>query len=283
MYDAPRDLRFTELRSTHAAIFFDAYGVLIDASGALPGAVEAIAALRRDGQPFLVVTNDASRSGTNAAARLRRLHFDVCPEHILSSGMMIAPALRETVRPGDRVVVLGTPDSADYARDAGVTVVAASQEHPADAVVVADEGGFDVIDTLDDVLSMLVSALHAGQTPRLLLANPDLIYPAGPGRFGVTAGSLALVLEQSLRRILGPTAPTFEPLGKPALRIFSEAIARVGTSDAVMIGDQLETDIIGAKSAGLSTALMLGGVTSRAAALNAGADAPTYIMTSLEG
>ena len=283
MHDAPRDLRFTELRSRHAAIFFDAYGVLIDADGALPGAVEAIAALRRDGQPFLVVTNDASRSGINAAARLRRLHFDVRPEHILSSGMMIAPALRETVRPGDRVVVLGTPDSADYAREAGVTVVDASQEHPADAFVVADEGGFDVIDTLDDVLSTLVSALRAGQTPRLLLANPDLIYPAGPGRFGVTAGSLALVLEQSLRRIIGPAAPTFEPLGKPALRIFREAIARVGTSDAVMIGDQLETDIIGAKSAGLATALMLGGVTSRAAALAAGADAPTYIMTSLEG
>ena len=282
MPDAPHNLRFAELRSRHAAIFFDAYGVLIDAAGALPGAVEAIASLNRQGQPFLVVTNDASRSGANAAARLQRLNFEISPDQVLSSGMMIAPALAETLSRGDRVVVLGTPDSAEYARAAGMLVVNASLAHPAEAVIVADEGGFELLDTLDDVLSMLVTALQSGKSPRLLLANPDLIYPAGPGQFGVTAGSLALVLEHSLRRIVGPAAPVFEPLGKPSARIFREAIARVGTSDAVMIGDQLETDIIGAKSAGLAAALMLGGVTSLGAALGAGADVPTYIMTSLE-
>jgi HAD superfamily hydrolase (TIGR01450 family) len=280
--EAPDNIRFAELRSRHAAVFFDAYGVLIDADGALPGAVEALATLNRHRQPFLVVTNDASRSGENAAARLQRLNFAIGPEQILSSGMMIAPALAETLHRGDRVVVLGTPDSAEYARAAGVEVVKASLTHPADAVIVADEGGFELLDTLDDVLSMLVTALQSGKRPRLLLANPDLIYPAGPGQFGVTAGSLALVLEHSLRRIVGPTAPVFEPLGKPSPRIFTEAIARVGTSDAVMIGDQLETDIIGAKSVGLAAALMLGGVTSLEAALGAGNDAPNYIMTSLE-
>ena len=283
MIETPPDLTFADLRSRHAAIFFDAYGVLIDADGALPGAVEAIAALNAAGQPFLVVTNDASRSGVSAATRLQRLGFDITPARILSSGMMIGPALRESLRPGDRVVVLGTPDSADYARAAGVAVVEATLAHPADAVVVADEGGFELLDTMDDTLSMIVAGVTQGRTPRLLLANPDLIYPAGPGSFGVTAGSLALVLEHSLRRILGPTAPTFEPLGKPARRIFIEAIARSGAHNAVMIGDQLETDIIGAAAAGISTALMLGGVSSREAATNAGADAPTYIMTTLVG
>ena len=282
MPDAPLTLRFDDLRTRHAAILFDAYGVLIDADGALPGAVAAIASLSRRGQPFLVVTNDASRSPENAAARLQRLNFEIGPAQILSSGMLIAPALTETLHRGDRVVVLGTQDSAQYARAAGVQVVNASLAHQADAVVVADEGGFELLDTLDEVLSMLVTALQSGKSPRLLLANPDLIYPAGPGQFGVTAGSLALVLEHSLRRIIGPTAPVFEPLGKPAARIFREAIARVGTSDAVMIGDQLETDIMGAKSAGLAAALMLGGVTSLDTALAAGTDAPTYIMRSLE-
>lgn len=281
MIIAPFDLSFAELRTRHKSVFFDAYGVLVDADGALPGAVEAIAALNAAGQPFLVVTNDASRSPENAAARLRRLQLEISPEQILSSGMMIAPALSESLRHGDRVVVLGTPDSAEYARQAGVTVVDASSAHPADAVVIADEGGFDVLASMDDVLSMLVAAIRHGRTPRLLLANPDLIYPSGQGSFGVTAGSLALVLEHALRRIVGPTAPVFEPLGKPSARIFAEAVRRVGTSDVVMIGDQLETDIVGAKAAGLATALMLGGVTSRQAALAAGSEAPTYIMTSL--
>jgi HAD superfamily hydrolase (TIGR01450 family) len=275
------DLNFSELRTRHDAIFFDAYGVLIDANGALPGAISAITALNAAGQPFLVVTNDASRSGTSAAARLQGLGFDITPRQILSSGMMIAPALGESLRPGARVVVLGTPDSADYAREAGVEVVDATVEHPADAVVVADEGGFELLDTMDDTLSMIVAGVAQGRAPRLLLANPDLIYPAGPGSFGVTAGSLALVLEHALRRIVGPTAPVFEPLGKPSVRIFAEAVRRVGTANAVMIGDQLETDIVGAKAAGLATALMLGGVTSRETAHAAGSDGPTYIMTSL--
>ena len=277
----PLDLTFSALRTRHDAIFFDAYGVLIDAGGALPGACDAIATLNAARQPFLVVTNDASRSGVNAAARLQRLGFDIGPSQILSSGMMIAPALGETLPPGARVVVLGPPDSAEYARESGVTVVNASREQPADAVVVADEGGFDLLDTMDDTLSMIIAGAAQGRTPRLLLANPDLIYPAGPGEFGITAGSLALVLEQALRRILGPTAPTFEPLGKPSPRIFTEAIARSGARNAVMIGDQLETDIIGAAAAGIATALMLGGVTSREAAHAAGSDGPTYIMTSL--
>jgi HAD superfamily hydrolase (TIGR01450 family) len=279
---SPLALTFSALRERHAALLFDAYGVLIDAGGALPGAVEAIATLDRAQQPFLVVTNDASRSPENAATRLQRLGFAIRPAHIMSSGMMIAPALVETLPPGSRVVVLGTPDSAEYARGAGMEVVEASNEAPADAVVIADEGGFDLLEALDDVLSMVAVAAAAGRTPRLLLANPDLIYPAGPGRFGVTAGSLALVIEHSLRRILGAGAPTFEPLGKPATRIFTEAIARVGTRDAVMIGDQLETDIIGAASAGLATALILGGVTTRAVALGAGDAAPDYVLTSLE-
>lgn len=281
MFSAPLDLLFSDLRTRHDAIFFDAYGVLIDANGALPGALDAIATLNAARQSFLVVTNDASRSGVSAATRLQRLGFDIMPAQILSSGMMIAPALRESLHAGDRVVVLGTADSADYAREAGVEVVNATLEHPADAVVIADEGGFDLLDTMDDTLSMIVAGVALGKTPRLLLANPDLIYPAGPGSFGVTAGSLALVLEHALQRILGPTAPVFEPLGKPSVRIFAEAVRRVGTSDAVMIGDQLETDIVGAQAAGLATALMLGGVTSREAAHAAGSDGPTYILTSL--
>ena len=94
----PTEITFSELRARHQAVLFDAYGVLVDASGARPGAAAAIATLRRAGQPFLVVTNDASRSAHSAATRLSRLGIDVGPEHIMSSGMMIAPAIREMNR-----------------------------------------------------------------------------------------------------------------------------------------------------------------------------------------
>ncbi|MEP6833013.1 MAG: HAD-IIA family hydrolase [Gemmatimonas sp.] len=274
----PLEITFNDLCAQHQAILFDAYGVLVDAAGARPGAAQAIAKLRSAGQPFLVVTNDASRSARSAAARLTRLGIDVSAEHILSSGMMIAPALREMNQTGLRVVVVGPEDSAAYARDAGVHVVPPSVDDPADVVVLADESGYDTLTTMNAVLSMIIASVRSGKTPRLLLANPDLIYPAGGDSFGFTAGALALMLERGLEPVLGQQSPKFEILGKPSARIFAEAIKRVGVNDAVMIGDQLHTDIAGAHSVGLASALLLGGVSG---AEQFGEWTPRYLLRAL--
>lgn len=278
----PVELKFHDLRSRHHALLFDAYGVLVDSSGARPGAVEAIASLHKAGQPFLVVTNDASRSADRAAKRFASLGMQIEPKHVLSSGMMIEPALRSMNRDDMRVVVLGTPDSEDYARHAGVKVVKPTIEDPADAVVFADEGGFDTISIMDDVLSMVVASVRAGKSLRMFLANPDLIYPTGRDSFGFTAGGLALMLEHALELVLGERAPKFEPLGKPSSRIFTEALARVGATDAVMIGDQLHTDIAGAHSVGMASALLMGGVSHNRLDEEWGEWTPHYLLRTLE-
>ena len=277
----PLDIAFSALRQRHEAVLFDAYGVLVNAAGALPFAVAAIDAMRASGQPFMIVTNDASRSAERAADRYRRLGLAIDPAHVLSAGALIPDALREHGLTGARVVVLGTPDSAAWVVQAGASIIAPSIDAPADAVVLADEGGFDVIDTLDDVLSMIVAAVTAGRTVRLFLANPDLVYPAGDQRFGLTAGALGVMLERALDLLLGDAAPTFEVLGKPAAGHFHAALQRLGVSDAVMIGDQLRTDVAGAKLAGIASAIVLTGVTTRAAALAAGNAAPDYLLAHL--
>ncbi len=277
----PLEITFPELCAQHQAILFDAFGVLVDAAGARPDAAAAIATLTRTQQPFLVVTNDASRSPKSAAARLSSLGIKVHPEHILSSGMMIAPAIREMNTTGLRVVVVGPEDSARYVREAGVEVVAPSVDNPADVVVLADESGYDTLTTMNNVLSMIIAAVRQGKTPRLLLANPDLIYPAGANSFGFTAGALAVMLQRSLELVLGDRTPEFEILGKPSPRIFKEALARLGLSDAVMIGDQLHTDIAGAHSVGMASALLLGGVSGARADGEWGEWTPKYILNSL--
>jgi HAD superfamily hydrolase (TIGR01450 family) len=274
-------LRFAELAERYDAVLFDAYGVLVNAAGALPGAAEAIAWLLAREQRFLVVTNDASRSPERASRRFTRLGINVRPEHVLSSGMLIAPALEAHGLRGKRVVVLGTGDSAGYARQVGAEVVRPDPAHPADAVVMADEGGFDTLDSLDATLSMIVAAVERGHAPVLLLANPDLVYPAANGTFGLTAGSLAGMLERALALLLGPIAPRFEVLGKPAARHFEAALATVGTRHAVMLGDTLHTDIAGAHAVGIASAIVLTGVTSMAQVQQAGTNAPTYVLDDL--
>jgi len=200
---------------------------------------------------------------------------------VLSSGMLIAPALEALGMRGRRVVVLGTGDSANYARQIGATVVAPDVADPADAVVIADEGGFDTLGTLDDTLSMILAAHARGQRTPLLLANPDLVYPSGEGTFGLTAGSLAGMLERALQLLLGTDAPTFDVLGKPARRHFETALSMVGTRNVVMLGDTLHTDIAGARQVGIASAIVLTGVTTEAQALAAGAHAPTFLLTNL--
>ncbi len=271
-----------ELVERYDAILFDAYGVLVDASGALPTAPAAISALVRDDVPFLVVTNDASRSPERAADRLVRLGMPVTPAHILSSGMLIGPALIERGLERSRVVVLGTGDSASYAAAVGATLMDPDPDDPADVLVVADEGGFNLLDVMDEVLSMVVRGCERGKPPVLLLANPDLVYPSGTGTFGFTAGSLAGMLDRALHLLVGEHAPTFSVLGKPAAMHFERALALMGTRNAVMLGDTLHTDVAGAQGVGISSAIVLTGVTTEAQARAAGAHAPTYLLADLE-
>jgi HAD superfamily hydrolase (TIGR01450 family) len=277
----PERITFRALADRHDAILFDAYGVLVNAAGALPGAAEAVAHLIARDQPFLVVTNDASRSPERASARFTKLGIPVRPEHVLSSGMLIAPALEEHGMRGKRVVVLGTGDSANYARQIGAMVVEPDPADPADAVVIADEGGFDTLGMLDDTLSMVMAAHARGRGTVLLLANPDLVYPSGAGTFGLTAGSLAGMLERALELLIGAEAPRFDVLGKPAARHFETALELVGTRNAVMLGDTLHTDIAGARGVGIASAIVLTGVTTEGQVAAAGAHAPTYLLNGL--
>lgn len=278
---AMEHLTFDEARARHAALLIDAYGVLVDGGGALPGAAEAIAALERDGVPWLLLTNDASRLPSRNAARLQSLGIPVRADRVLSSGMLLAPAFRALGLQGARCVVLGSPDSQTYVQEAGGELTPATEAETCDAVVIADDSGFDFLPTMEAVLTGLMRAVERGRPPALLLPNPDLIYPARGGAYGFTAGSLAAMLEGALTLRFADQAPRFTHLGKPAAMIFEAALARLGTRDALMLGDQLHTDIAGAAGVGIPSALLLTGLTTQDA-LRRSEIRPTYVIARLD-
>ena len=109
-------------------------------------------------------------------------------------------------------------------------------------------------------LSAVVRALEAGRLPALVLPNPDLVYPKGDGELGFTAGTIALAIEAALARRFPAFDLKFARLGKPEPHLFAHAAGLLGVapSKLVMVGDQLETDIAGARSAGIDTALLEG-------------------------
>ena len=276
--DAAIDIAIDELVERYSAILFDAYGVLSYSVGALPGAAALIGRLNRMGKPYYVLTNDASALPETRARRYQSVGLAVAADRIITSGGLLRGYFAEHGLRGARCVVLGTADSAEYVRRAGGVVVDAGEAF--DAVVVGDQAGFPFIEGVNAAISALFRKIDGGDAPRLLLPNPDLVYP-DEGGFGMASGSVALVLEAALRqRYPRMGGLEFERLGKPHRAMFAEAQRRSGTRDMVMIGDTPDTDIRGANAYGIASALMAGGVGRPGAGLE-GADRPTYRIETL--
>ena len=265
-----------ELIARYDALLLDAYGVLVNKEGALPGARELISKLNRLGKPYYLVSNTAGRLPANVAARYREYGLDIAPERILTSGLLIKPYFEDQGYQGLRCAVLGPEDSFLYVEDAGARSTTPFEDF--DLVLIGDQVGFPFLDGVDAVLSRLIAKLDRGEAVPMILPNPDLIYPKTSG-FGITCGTVALMIETALRqRFPDREALAFVRLGKPEPGLFIEAVRRLGTNNVVMIGDQMDTDIRGAAGSGLDSALVVGGVSG---ATLAGGIMPTYRLESL--
>lgn len=271
---APPRLRLAALADRYDALLIDAYGVLVDGSGPLPGAAQALADLNARKKTWLVLTNDASRHPDTCVARYTGYGLPVRAEQIVTSGSLLRGHFATQRLVGADTVVLGPPDSVRYARDAGANVVPAGAD--AAVLVVGDDAGFPFLDTVEAVMSALFRRLDAGGDAHLVLPNPDLVYPKGGGEFGLTAGSIALLLEAALaQRYPERPALRFVRLGKPFAPIYEAALAQLGTRHVCMVGDQLATDIAGAVRVGIDSALVTGGVGRLTAAAEV---IPTWIV-----
>ncbi len=259
----PIATRFAALVERYDGFLFDAYGVLVDQAGVCPGAVDAVAAVRAAGRPLAVVTNDTSRLPANASARFAGLGLAIGPEEIVTPGLVLASHVADHDLAGATALVLGNADACAHATAAGLTVIAAdvAVRGPAptiDALVICDDGGFDFLAGMNAALTACVRGLDAGRALTLVVTNPDLVYPRGGGALGFTAGAMALMIEAALAWRY-PSPPRFTALGKPHPALFAHGRRRLGAvARVIMIGDQLETDVAGARAAGLDAALVAG-------------------------
>lgn len=276
----PALAQLADLLDRYDGLLLDAYGVLNDAGGALPGAAELVAELARREKPFLVVTNDASRLPGSIAARLDAFGLPVPESAILTSGQLLTGHFAGRGLRGARCIVLGTEDSCAYVRDAGGVVVPTAAEAELDCVVVGDDDGFPFLEGMNATLSAVCRAIDGGGDVHLCLPNPDLIFPTPTG-FGFTSGAVALLLEAALARRYPDRRPEFVRLGKPYRPLYDEAIRRLGTRRLLMIGDQIETDIAGARASGLDSALVTTGVSRGWVPAADDALGPTYVIDRL--
>jgi len=269
-----------ELSERYDAILFDAYGVLVHSEGALPGASDTIATLNNTQKPYAIITNDASKLPGTAAERYRGFGLEIPPERILSSGMLLRDYFQRHALQGAACTVLGTTGSRHFVEQAGGKIVSADGTF--DVLVIGDENGYPFVETVDSALSSLFRAVDKGRTVRLVVPNPDLIFPHGHGGFGIAAGSVAIIFEAALRRRYPERDDlVFDRLGKPQTDLYASAIEMLGSRNAVMIGDQLETDIAGAVASGIDSVLIATGVAHMEKSVPVSGIRPTYWMPSL--
>lgn len=240
------------------ALFFDAYGVLLHRDGPLPGACHLLERLHQLGKPYFVVTNSAARLPEHAAQRYQQFGFPLEAHQIITAGSLIAPHFKARGLEGQRCAVLGPEDSHRFVALAQGIPVPATE--PFDILVIGDQVGFPFLDQMDAALTHLIHRFDSDRPVALVLPNPDLIYPK-PNGFGMTCGAMATVIEGVLKQRYPERQDVeFTVLGKPKPALFEEAARRAGTRNAVMIGDQIETDIRGAHAFGIDSALVTGGV-----------------------
>jgi ribonucleotide monophosphatase NagD (HAD superfamily) len=278
------------LVESSAILLIDAYGVLMTHSGVIEharefieylGELESVERLKRSAgaeqaagaarsnefRKYYVLTNDASRSPEKSSERFIQRGIPIDSEHIITSGMTLRSFFEERKLAGARAIVLGTEDSGNYLKEAGGVLVEPADDAEFDMLVVCDEMGFPFLETADRVLTSLFRNIdrRGPKSVLLVLANPDLIYPGNDDRYGFTAGSVALLFENALKlHYPGEHALEFVTLGKPSRPIYEEAFRRTGTMNMLMLGDQILTDIKGARDFGIRSALMTTGLTRKA-------------------
>lgn len=214
-------------------VLLDIDGVLYQGSRPLAGARDALKRLHDSGVPVSFVTNTSRSSRAQVAAKLQRLGFPVPPERIFTAPIATADAARER---GLTPYLLVHPRILPDLEGLGGT-------RP-DAVLIGDAGEHFTHRTLNAAFRLLIEG-----APLLAIARNR--YFRDDNGLSLDMGAYVAALEYAA----GVEAELF---GKPAAGFFHAAVKRLGVEPerVLMVGDDVESDVIGALDAGLQAALV---------------------------
>lgn len=248
-------------------------GAIVDLDGTVyvgetlvDGAEDGVDALRVAGVDPLFFSNNPTRGGDAFVERLVEMGVDARPGEACSAADVTAEFLL-TEHGDDSVYLVGSDGLARLLDARGVALT----DDPVDADVLlaswTDEFGYDdlqaALDGLDDETTFLAT-------------DPDRTYPTGDGAFvpgtGAISGSLAAAAGRAPDRVLGKPSPT----------ALAFALDRIGAppEDCLVVGDRLNTELAMGARAGMTTVLVLTGVSDRADVGTADVE-PDHVVDSL--
>lgn len=273
---------FQSIIDKYEIIFFDAFGVIKNYNGLVPGINGTFDYLAAKNKEYYIITNDASRSPKQLAESFHKMGLmAITEDRVISSGMLTKEYLDLKVEDGI-VAYLGTPNSAHYIERSALKILPVSEINKKNfddvsALIFLDDEGFDWSRDLNKTVNIL-----RRKTIPAIVANTDRAYPLTASDVSIAIGGIAAMVESVVGK-------QFIRFGKPDSQMFMFAYdlireyRQISKSEIVMVGDTLNTDILGGNKFGLDTVLVLTGNTLAKdvdTRITATGIMPTYICDS---
>jgi HAD superfamily hydrolase (TIGR01458 family) len=218
-------------------VLLDIDGVLVSSWRPLPGGLEAVEWLRQNRVPFRLITNTTTHTRADLAGALAGAGIEVSEDEIVTAVVATATYLRGA-HPGARVFVLCDGHARTDLEDVEVV------DDGADVIVIGGAyEGFDYA-TLNHVFQMLMDGA------RLVAMHRNLYWWTDQG-WRLDGGAYVAGLEEA-------TGRRAVVCGKPSEAYFASALAQIGVAPgrAAMVGDDVESDVLGAQALGLAGVLV---------------------------
>lgn len=223
----------------------DMDGVIYHGNEALLGAAELVEWFKAQKKHYLFLTNASDKTPLELHMKLQRMGIDVEPEHFYTSALATAHFL-SSQKPGCSAYIIGDHGLHNALYDAGI----AYNDVDPDYVVVGETDDFRF-----EHIKNAMNLVNKGAG--LVATNSDI---TGPIEGGFKPACKALVA--SIEVATG-TEAYFVGKPNPLMMRTGLEILDVHSADSVMIGDRMDTDIVGGIEAGMETVLVLSGVSTR--------------------
>lgn len=221
----------------------DMDGVLVSGRVIIPGADQFVERLKARHVEFLVLTNNPLYTPGDLAHRLQTMGLDIPAERIFTSAMATARFL-DFQKPKGTAFVIGESGLTWALHELGYVIT----DIDPDYVVLGETHSYN-LELITKAIRLVAEGAH------FIATNPD---PSGPGEGGLVpaCGAMAALIEKA-----SGYSPFF--IGKPNPVMMRTALnyLDVHSEDTIMVGDRMDTDIIGGVQSGLETILVLTGVT----------------------
>ncbi len=241
-------------------IIFDMDGVLYRNSEPIPLAITTVNKLMKMGKKVAFLTNNSSKSPNSFTQKLRKMKLDIIPETVFTSATITAKCL-QLLHSKAKVYLIGEEGLHDALSEANFSILNDNYPQLDKLELIPDDIYADIVVTGWDtkltygklrtaMMLILKGAIFYGTNNDTSFPAPNTLWPGS----GATIAYLSSALNQEPKQIFG----------KPEIEGIQTILHnyKISSSNAVLVGDRISTDILGGNRAGLTTILVETGINS---------------------